>query len=584
MKKGLFTLAVAVLTLVGVVGYGAVPEVYTIPDVIIGDAEAPHPASDNYFVYPDAFDFDDYLVWASTGTVLNYHWLYDDALPTDAITVNGLAPAVDANVYAVSDLATFRNVLCSPIGGPYTLNPVGTSTPVLCDLTVSNYVLTDTDEITVYTIDEANDELMLLVFERVDLTSVTMLADPGWAGVIGYTVSSSLSPPFGLRPATGDWSGTTGCYYLETTGYDNDFGFFSMLDPDLDVDDQVATTGALIPYTDEAVYVVEASLFGVPIVTQGQIDFYGSWIWRDLMPQIRIRLNTANESVSSDMVLPSLGQRLGMGGGIEVSEADLVVTTDPANPRVSTLVFDPRDQASPDPDYAALYFSFDLLDFSAQDRSYYGELDEEGLVGIVNLDVDTLPLGAFKPGFTTYTLVRQYPLTGDYNAEYDEYLHFGTGFGGTAVEATTKTTNLLLKSENVDRGFGGHQLLNASTHAISVDPDKWYQYKFYVKNSNYDIPFLRLRVFLTDEQRTVSYNVGPTFVPDGNWNGYQFAPDVGATARYNVFFVPPTDCGTQRTLGYGIDLIDFDPLHGDSEVELTKVQVYDFPTPVHAAP
>ena len=584
MRKGLFTLTVVLLTLVGVVGYGAVPEIVYIPDVVIGDDGA---ATDNFFVFPDAFDFDDYVGWVSTGTVIGYTWLYTDAT-TDAITINDLLPADDSDVYAVDTAASFRNVACSPVGGPYTLHPTMTSTPVLCELTVRNYAFDFPSLFTVYTFDEEPDALIIPKFERVDVTSVTFDVDPGWAGVIGYTLTQAEYPPYGLRSPTGDWNSTTGCYYLETTGFDNDFGFWSMLDPDGSptVAAQVLA-GTLIPYELGQVYVAEASLYAIPEVPADAELFYGENVWRDFIPQIRIRINTANESLSTDMILPSNGDRITLGGGIQISEAELCVTTDPANPRMDTLVFDPRDQLSPSADYAALYFSFDLLDFSADDRAYYGELDEEGLVGLVNLDIDTFPVRALAPAFTTFTLVMTYPTGADYEADYDEYVHFQTGFGGREPQALLENGNLGLVSEDIDRGFALHELMASSAQVVPISEDNWYVYKFYVKPSTVDIPFLRLRVFLAEDatQRSIQYNVGGTYVPAGSFNGYQFVASPGKPMPiFNVFFVPPTGVEDTKSLAYAIDYIDFDPDHGDATVELTKVEVYEFPPPPHAAP
>ena len=95
--------------------------------------------------------------------------------------------------------------------------------------------------------------------------------------------------------------------------------------------------------------------------------------------------------------------------------------------------------------------------------------------------------------------------------------------------------NLLVKSLGVPTGYAHHQMTVASPLALDLDPAKWYLYKFYVKVSSYDVDTIRLRLFLSDFQRVVEYNVSHT----GGWSGYQFVPPLGkAETVYNVFFAP----------------------------------------------
>jgi hypothetical protein len=372
---------------------------------------------------------------------------------------------------------------------------------------------------------------------------------------VGPTVVPGAGTPYGITPAPGDYNASTGCYYLDTTGSDNNFGFWTMLDYTVAPGFQT-----LVEYIPGAAYVVTADLFTTARPAQG----YES-VWQDFVPTIRLRLSSANETIVQGLNL------------VSSSGGSLVPSTDPANARPCVFIVDPRDQSITGADLAKLYFSFDLLDFSATNRSYHGEKDEEGLVGLTQVQIETFPVKMWTDPAAARTLVQSYPVGDTFEADASNYLSFATGFGGTPMVAGFDDEGrLLLKSTNVNNGFAYYQMSKTSPQGVDVDPTKWYLYKFYVKMGGYDVDTLRLRLLLGDDQRSVEYNVRQT----GDFNSYQLQPESGqAYTVFNVFFAPPADVPVTSLL-FAFDMIDFEVDHGDLSAALDKVEAYSFDPPV----
>jgi hypothetical protein len=146
MKKGfLYTLLAAVITLAGVSGsYASAPVLRDLPDVIIGDFEDNIGTDNNYFVFTNAFRFDDY-VSDTDSTVSELKWSFDEGdddadgpppAPTQWFQINGKnpihvgsadqatfdnpTPSLHANPLAANDIrlgneyATFRDIVFTP--------------------------------------------------------------------------------------------------------------------------------------------------------------------------------------------------------------------------------------------------------------------------------------------------------------------------------------------------------------------------------------------------------------------------------------------------------------------------------------
>jgi len=578
MKKGFLTLTVALLTLVVTLGFGAVPSLLQIPDVQIGDLEDAA-TSANLFVFPNAFNFDNYWGIASTGTMGTIQFIYQGEAPTTSvITINGLKSAAGSytnDAYAVSHFATLKNIKCSPPGGQYTAHPVGTSTPIVVTLAAQNSLskyARNTGSFSVLTVAGGYDSI--LTFKRVHVTSTALasIPSPAWS-FVAYNLTTQQAPPVGIRACNFGHS-TTGGYYLQnhfqnpSNDTHNEFGFWSIFNTTNPIAGQT-----LIPYTSGYSYIVQAKVYALPHVTTTAMDIAPSP--KLFIPWIRVRMNAANESISEEMDINPYGT------------ANCEVSSDPAHPTVETLVWDPRDQTTGtltgrSADHLnKVYFSFDMIDFNKRNDLFPGSEPQDGLVGIQELDVDSFQTRGVGSLFAKPTLVTKYPASGTFGNMLSAFSKTQTGYGTNPVDCTTDTAgNLAFSDINVARGFGIFQLSSSALAVNVTTTAKWYLYQFKVVLNSGDPYWLRLRVFYGDNQRSVNYGVHPGFNGDGTRNDYQFADEpFQATAVYNVFMVPKV--GEIYPLYWAFDYIDFDSTagYGDASISLTEVDVKQITPP-----
>jgi hypothetical protein len=556
MKKGLLTLVVVLMTLVGVVANAAVPGMWGIPDVIIGDLEDTPPdgaATDYLFVYPDAFDLDNYMSIVSSGTLagLTWHYMLGDPDPT-VIAINGTTPAPSTDIYAVDNLVDFRNVACSPVGAHYSLHPIGfpTTTPIVCTLKIQNTVgassYSDEGSFTVYTVHGVNDSLTN-EFYRVDRVAVSMASDPTGAGWSFVGIEAPVGPgsPYGITPPDYGYDATTGAVYLMTDGADNNVGMWVM----------PTGTGAPIPYIDGAAYIVESMLFAEPTHDQGSAT-------ADHIPGIRVRANVANESVNVALDIKSY-----QFGGKEVS-------MDSSAPSTETFIIDPRDQSGwTGVGLEDLYYAFDLIDFPVGG----GADDEEGIVALTNVDIDSFPIKMMVSTLADPQIQTVYPAGTSFAATYEsDFTHVDFGFGGTAPSAFLDASGNLAVSASgsVTRGLGYHELVETAGFIMNTS-GLWHQIVFSCKASTQMAPWMRLRVFMSDFQRTISNS----YLLIGT-DGSQLPP--GAGADYSVFFVPQDHYGSGVVLCWGFDYIDFDVTYGEAILSCSKVTCKTFNPPLPA--
>lgn len=140
MKKGLIITFVIVAVMVSSGAFAYAPVIQSIPDIIIGNAE--DTATDpNFFRYSNAFAFDS-VVTDQDSAVSSLKWCFvkDDPTSVGTITINALGPETDDPTFvnptndlrAADAVAEFRDMIASPIGGPY-------SSAVLSDLNIALY-------------------------------------------------------------------------------------------------------------------------------------------------------------------------------------------------------------------------------------------------------------------------------------------------------------------------------------------------------------------------------------------------------------------------------------------------------------
>jgi len=142
MKKGLLAgLLLTSVTFVGANAFAAAPVISNIPDVIIGDAEDNVGTDNNFFVFTNAFNFDNFVSDLDTPKA-SLQWSFDEG--DDAVapnqrwfTINGKQavhlgsseiatsgntghnpPAPANELRSVSQFASFRDIIFSPGSGP----------------------------------------------------------------------------------------------------------------------------------------------------------------------------------------------------------------------------------------------------------------------------------------------------------------------------------------------------------------------------------------------------------------------------------------------------------------------------------
>jgi hypothetical protein len=178
MKRGLLTLATVAIALLCSSVYAYAPIIIDIPDVLIGDAED-NPSSCvpdlNFFVFTDAFNFDNYVTCDSgdpdcaTTYPQIVRWSFLETLVTGQVTINGIGTLADPSesiepgakeltsypntdpLPRASSLATFRDLVDSPLPDAV---PYGDPTEATCLNTIitiyaSNGSKADSEEIIV---------------------------------------------------------------------------------------------------------------------------------------------------------------------------------------------------------------------------------------------------------------------------------------------------------------------------------------------------------------------------------------------------------------------------------------------------
>ena len=555
MKKGLFALTLVCFLVVGMVGFAANPEFWGIPDIIIGNQEDLG-VTDNYFVFSDAFAFADYMHWTTGGvkTGLKWHYIQSDSAVGDGIAINLSTVSLNfdfAEGGAVTD-ASFQNIIISPLDAPCLDSPLpaGSTDPVVVDLQLNNFLLKDDQSVTVFTDDGGFDALTNEYYYTTNPAAVNFVTDPGWSDRVADPIGPMIGISAGITNGVHAYNATSDCYTIATTGLDNVFGYWQMPINSIDI----------IP---GAAYIFTAELFvkpvGIPEADTGST-------WKLYGPQIRLRINAQNESIGQEALINSSGS------------GNLAMTSDAAagfpNATSETFVFDPRDHSA----YVGfsqdnLYFSLDLIDFTAGSAI---ERDDEGLIGLSELDVATFPMKMLAKEATS---VQSYPRSEDtLGAEIDEYSGYATGFGGTNMEATTDaSSNLVLVSNGVAKGFAYWELINS--HGVTVDDtnkNKWFLFKFQVGGSSQSIDWIRLRVQTNDAQRIVLYNLRGQFA-----GGYQLPLTTALFKTYNVFL-----CGQDemlnRRISFAVDHIDFyegDANQGNGTVVLKGVEAFTVDAP-----
>ena len=166
MRKGLVvTLGVVALLSAVRTGFAFAPVISCIPDIIISDAEQNQTSDQNFFIFSNALNLDEYVRDDDTTKTLLKWSFFESSTPGNAIMINrigslpNLLPATIKdpganNLRAAGPWASFRNNLWSPISGslPYP-NPPGNpaSMPSIIQMYVSDGIAISSQPISMTT-------------------------------------------------------------------------------------------------------------------------------------------------------------------------------------------------------------------------------------------------------------------------------------------------------------------------------------------------------------------------------------------------------------------------------------------------
>lgn len=139
MRKGLVvTLGVVALVLLVTPTFALAPVISCIPDIIVSDAEQNQTVDQNFFIFSDALDLDQQVRDDDTSPKSLLKWSFVETAPGNSILINGIsglsAPTAAtlkdpgaSNLRAVSQFASVRNKLWSPVAGPLPFPNPGTA-------------------------------------------------------------------------------------------------------------------------------------------------------------------------------------------------------------------------------------------------------------------------------------------------------------------------------------------------------------------------------------------------------------------------------------------------------------------------
>jgi len=343
MKKGLLAgLLLTSVTFVGANAFAAAPVISNIPDVIIGDAEDNVGTDNNFFVFTNAFNFDNFVSDLDTPKA-SLQWSFDEG--DDAVAPNqrwfsingkqavhlgsseiassgntGHNPPAPANeLRSVSQFASFRDIIFSPGSGPAQQFPAPTE-PDKSDHAAGKVV-------TFYVSDGTN------VASKSILVATRDNQNDALSG--GSQFTQLYDEPFNSLPAT--WTTEA----LVATGSTNDFDSANGA-----IRSRVASTAAVGTYRVASWYtpspVVQYGAVGSNNWVRGKFYVYRtgqSPNQANVMPAIRMRL-------MQRFVIASTLEAWSHTPGIPTLEplgAQLAPSANPAAPSVYRVDFDPPE-------------------------------------------------------------------------------------------------------------------------------------------------------------------------------------------------------------------------------------------------
>jgi len=499
MNKGLMSLFAAMITLAGVSNtFATAPTIGNIPDIVIGDAENNGPSDNNFFVFPNAFVFDDYASDDVTPTN-QLKWSFDEGNPVEAshwYEVNGIAPVhvgttaaagdtsvTAAHVLPANDLrvaspnASFRDVVFSPTSGgsgPFPTPSADHSNGKVVTFYVSDGTYAASKDILVKTIDNASDSATQEVPGVTPFSSDTFSTDNRNAN--GWTTGGATSGDPALNSFT--WDSGTGAYRITVAS--------------------TVTSGELNRY--RFAYWVNNRPDWLPYPTQIGTGKY-----------VRAKYYMYNSGSTAQTASPNFNLRLqqpfAVTSVVHVQTHDSVIgdieeyqelrpSSNSALPSVYRIDFDPIDVPyfqtassgiNPAQPYEGVQSSFEVFSLFPQDN---------GQLSMTQLDLGTYPISAIAPSVfaqtydgTLLTDAQSVDVKQDFNVadpsidkigEYPPVLtgtgtvtNVGTGPTASVRFQTTSTPSTVIA--NVEREFyaGANGALR-----MRIAPDEQYLIKW----------------------------------------------------------------------------------------------------------
>jgi hypothetical protein len=470
MRKGLVvTLGVVALVLLVTPTFALAPVISCIPDIIVSDAEQNQTVDQNFFIFSDALDLDQAVRDDDTSPKSLLKWSFVETAPGNSILINGIsgltAPTAAtlkdpgaSNLRAVSQFASVRNKLWSPVAGTLPFpNPGTASMNSTIQLVVS---------------DTTNYTSQAVVVQSVN-TGANASTDPNAQkdALVGQSQKS-----FTCASTQEGWS-----WYEQAAVY-------------------AAPTHAL---SGGALRMVESAT-QAPIVLGGwessQDPTSGNSLkqrWGCVL-RARFQLTSPNGQAAPGMRLRALWYRMTRSGSTWVPDflnQDFNAVTETSILTLDPLYVPGREPGTTGKTYTLLYYPIQtdkLMTTSAAtylgcdlvDTDIYG--NDSGEIGISQVDVDGLPhpeigVGA-KLNNAAPTAVAGLSFNGNFNGFTAGITKIATGASSTGLVFSASAARLSVTFAP------GNQLyvvafLSPAASAVRLDSGKYYRAAFYCTSS-----------------------------------------------------------------------------------------------------
>jgi len=501
MMKGLYTGLILSVTLASS-AFAAAPVISNIPDVIIGDQEDNVGTDNNFFVFTNAFNFDNYVSDLDTSKA-SLQWSFDEgddnvAPNTRWFAINGKQavhlgtaeiassgntghnpPAPANELRSVSQFASFRDIVFSPSGsGPFPAPTDPEKADHAAGKVVTFYVSDGTTvaskSILVATRDNQMDALSGgSQFTQAYDDPVTGPATSGW----------TLSAAIPASVTTGDHDGANGAIRVRVNSDASRYRVAEWI------------SNTVVPYGSiGSNNWVRAKFY---VYSTGQ-----SPAQANMIPAVRARLMQRFVIANTLEVWTHIpGQ-----DSLEPLGAELRPNSDPNNPSVYRVDFDPPEipQNVNNPSTEGVQLSFSGYTNAPQDNGY---------VGLTEMVLGTYP-AILGTQVKSYEGTGIQPSTVEGYAAQSFYFPVGTGEGVVPAANSTPAPTVTSSSSGVTvdatsssfsvDGSGNKRIgtleyyveLGAYNQRVRFDEGKLYQVRYHVTSTRDSNKQAQMRLFL----------------------------------------------------------------------------------------